>query len=507
MNLQKIVNFIMRQQPTAIKLHRTLVRLQAINPEHGGQGEELKARWIEEWLLNNGLCHIQRFDSLDERVPLGLRPNLVVHYNPTRSDKTLWVVCHMDTVAAGELSLWQSDPFTLRIDGDFLYGRGVEDSNQAIVSMLILFDALKTTQIKPPMGLGMICVSAGLTDHTKGISYVLEKNPNLFSTNDFIVVLDYGNAEGSYIQLAEKKSAWLKVSIEGQEDHAGYEINSNPFEAGALLISEIKRKFNTLNQQNPSFSPPVSTIAPTHCETSCTGLNHIPNRFTFYLDIRLNPEYSLESVMKRLMFITNKIEKNEKVKIICDFVEITPDVPATPEDAPVVVALKKALKTSLNVTPICVGVGGATLVSILRSTYLPVAVWSIQSSPKVRANERLSISGQINQTKVLANLLFSSSSENKTAKTKVKRKYTRRTVAKPLKKSKITDTEYNVSKLIGDGIKNDDIAIHLNISKNTVRTHIKSLYKKTGCQNRTELKAWYKKEQLLATPDNSSSEK
>lgn len=482
MRLLKALNFISHQQPLLIKLHRSLVSLQSINPEHGGKGEEQKANWLEDWLRDNGLCQIQRFDSLDERVPLKLRPNLVAHYNPNQSDITLWIVSHMDTVAVGERFLWQSDPFTLRIDGDFLYGRGVEDNNQAIVSTLLLFDMLKKTNIKPTIGLGMICVSAGLTDHTKGISYVLEKNMTLFSNNDLIIVPDYGNAEGSYIQIAEKKSAWLKVTIQGVEDHAGYEINCNAFEVGALFINQIHQKFASFNQKNSFYHPSIMTITPTHCEISCTGLNHIASHFIFYLDIRLHPEYSLEMVMKKLKALANKMEKKTQATINFDFVEITPDVPKTEKNAPVIKMLKKAIITELGIEPSYIGVGGTTLVSILRSTHLPVAVWSVQTGKKVRANERTSIQGQIKQTKILARLLFAKP-----------RNYITKQGATSDKEinDKITATELKVGTLISQKMSNDEICIFLGVTKNTVRSHIKSLYKKTGCQNRDELVKCY----------------
>ena len=46
---------------------------------------------------------------------------------------TLWTVGHMDVVPVGDLNLWSGDPFTLRVDGDTLIGRGVEDNHQGIV--------------------------------------------------------------------------------------------------------------------------------------------------------------------------------------------------------------------------------------------------------------------------------------------------------------------------------------------------------------------------------------
>ncbi len=51
----------------------------------------------------------------------------------------------------------------------------------------------------------------------------------------------------------------------------------------------------------------------------------------------------------------------------------------------------------------------------------------------------------------------------------------------------LTPTEFRVLKLIGQGRSNDEIASTLFISKNTVRSHIKSIYAKLDTHNRLQL--------------------
>jgi len=51
----------------------------------------------------------------------------------------------------------------------------------------------------------------------------------------------------------------------------------------------------------------------------------------------------------------------------------------------------------------------------------------------------------------------------------------------------LTPTEFQVLKLIGQGKSNDDIAAILFISKNTVRSHIKSIYAKLDTHSRLQL--------------------
>ncbi len=56
------------------------------------------------------------------------------------------VVAHVDVVPAGEG--WDSDPFTLRVDGDTVYGRGVADDKGALVAILHLLREFKAEKIK-----------------------------------------------------------------------------------------------------------------------------------------------------------------------------------------------------------------------------------------------------------------------------------------------------------------------------------------------------------------------
>ncbi len=50
--------------------------------------------------------------------------------------------------------------------------------------------------------------------------------------------------------------------------------------------------------------------------------------------------------------------------------------------------------------------------------------------------------------------------------------------------SKLTQSEQKIAEFIKDGYKNQDIADELNVSLNTIKTHIKSIYEKLGVKDR-----------------------
>ena len=118
-----------------VELQRQLVCRVALGPEVGGAGEADKAAFLAEVLESWGLT-VHSYPAPDDRVPGGTRPNLVA-YLPGKRPEKVWVLSHTDVVPPGDVSLWESDPFTLRVNGDRLYGRGTEDDHHGIVMSLM----------------------------------------------------------------------------------------------------------------------------------------------------------------------------------------------------------------------------------------------------------------------------------------------------------------------------------------------------------------------------------
>jgi DNA-binding NarL/FixJ family response regulator len=60
----------------------------------------------------------------------------------------------------------------------------------------------------------------------------------------------------------------------------------------------------------------------------------------------------------------------------------------------------------------------------------------------------------------------------------------------PAGQDELTSRELEVLKLLAIGRSNADIAMVLEISLNTVATHVRNILAKTGCANRTEAAAY-----------------
>ena len=119
-----------------VELETLLTSHPALAPENGGEGELEKAKALVDWLKKEGFAEnqIQEIDAPDSRVKSGVRPNVIVTIPGESDDFAGWVMAHLDVVPAGDLKLWHSDPWQVVEKDGKLYGRGVEDNQQGLVS-------------------------------------------------------------------------------------------------------------------------------------------------------------------------------------------------------------------------------------------------------------------------------------------------------------------------------------------------------------------------------------
>jgi acetylornithine deacetylase len=70
------------------------------------------------------------------------RPNVVGVRSGGGGGRSLLLNAHVDTVAGGDASAWDLDPFSGEVEGDLLYGRGSCDMKGGLVTHLVALDAL-----------------------------------------------------------------------------------------------------------------------------------------------------------------------------------------------------------------------------------------------------------------------------------------------------------------------------------------------------------------------------
>ncbi|MDP3427251.1 MAG: M20 family metallo-hydrolase [Humidesulfovibrio sp.] len=405
--LAEIHRYLEAQSQTVIDLQRALVAIPALGPMNGGPGEKDKSEFLKVYLRDMGFKEVREILAPDPAVPCGHRPNLVALVPGIDTSKTLWVISHTDIVPPGDLALWDSDPYNLKVDGDIIIGRGVEDNHQGIVCSLLVAKALLDQGHTPPMTYGVLLVADEETGSKYGLDYVVKHHADLFGPDDLFLVPDFGEPSSEMIEIAEKSMFWLKVVVEGKQCHASTpEAGINSLVAASALIVRIPELYQLFNRTDPLFNPPHSTFEPTKKEANVENINTIPGRDVFYVDCRVMPGYDLDEVLKAIQGFGHQVERDYGVRISYEFVQREQAAPPTPADSEVVTRLMRSIKSVFHNEPKLKGIGGGTVAAYLRRAGHKAAVWGTLMHNAHQPNERSSITNIIKDAKVMASMLF-----------------------------------------------------------------------------------------------------
>ncbi len=388
-----------------ISLQRELVSRVAVGPDQGGPGEAEKAGFLRGLLTGWGL-KVDNYPAPDPRVSGGERPNLVAFLPGERPEK-VWVLSHLDVVPPGDVNLWDSDPYTLRVDGDRLIGRGTEDDHHGIVASLMAVKALLDLGVTPSRTVGLALVSDEETGSGKGLDFLLKTQPHLFSPGDLIIVPDAGSPDSTLVEVAEKSILWLRFTLIGQQCHASRpQLGKNTLRAAAHAIVALEELHREFGAQNPLFDPPESPFAPPQKEANVGNINTIPGRDVFYLDCRVLPEYDPGQVKARAEAIAREAAGKFGVEVSIEAVQELKSPPATDPGAPVVKALVAAIREVYGREARPQGSGGGTVAAFFRQQQLPVAVWMTVSHTAHQPNEFCLLSNMLGDARVMAHVFL-----------------------------------------------------------------------------------------------------
>ncbi|MFA6318428.1 MAG: M20 family metallo-hydrolase [Elusimicrobiota bacterium] len=406
---QTILRNIEKSRDYAVELQRGLTAIPAISPLSGGEGEYDKAVWLESQLRKLKFDSIKRYDAPDRKAKKGIRPNIVARYKGERSDRTLWIMSHLDIVPPGERKLWKTDPYKLHVSGGKLYGRGVEDNQQAVVAGMVVAKAFMDAGLRPPIDLALLFVADEEVGSGFGADWLTRKHRSLFGKRDMFLVPDGGNMEGSLVEVAEKSIWWQKVVTKGAQCHASMpEAGKNAFRAASELVTLMGGLYKKFPKRDSLYRPSYSTFEPTKKEANVPNVNTIPGEDVFYLDSRVLPSYKLTSVAKELKAMARKVEAKHGVKISFEELQRGEAAPATDPKAEIVLKLVDSIKEVHGVRPKPQGIGGGTVAAFLRRLDLPAVVYSKIDESAHQPNEHCTLDFLIEDAKVFGLTLLRS---------------------------------------------------------------------------------------------------
>ena len=393
-------------EKNVVELETLLSAIPAFAPESGGVGEIEKCAALEKWLASHGINRFERHDSPDDRVPSGMRPNLVATIPGAKDEGRLWIMSHLDVVPEGDRSMWTGDPFKVTYQDGRLVGRGVEDNQQGLVGSVMAALALVEAGIVPPRTVKLLFVADEEVGSKHGIQYLL-KATTLFRSDDLFIVPDGGVADGSQIEVAEKNICWLKIITKGKQTHTAMpDKGSNAFLAAcdlALAINGLEKSVFTA--RDSLFDPDRSTVNPTKKEANVPNINTIPGDDVFYVDLRLLPQYSVDFALGEIEKLMRAGETRSRGACTYEIAQSN-ESKATKADATVVKMLAAAIGEVYGVTARPVGIGGGTVAAYLRKSGYDAVVWAKMEETAHQPNESALMENILGDAKVFLTMML-----------------------------------------------------------------------------------------------------
>ncbi|HYE81087.1 MAG TPA: M20 family metallo-hydrolase [Clostridia bacterium] len=399
MDIQNIMDSIEKKRSRMVEDIVKMSSIPSINPKFNGTGEYERMKWLMGVLDDYSIAY-EVYEVEDESVKEQKRLNIVVRLEGSeKTDDTLWFVSHMDTVAAGDIGAWNSDPFNPIIKSGKIYGRGVEDNGQAVICSLYTCLAMRENNIRPKCNVGFVFASDEETGSEFGLKALIKKG--IFKPNDEAIVPDAGCHDGSFIEIAEKSMYWVKFTVSGKEAHASMPhlgINASSIASHfAVELEDLLKSMFSL--KDDLFDPPYSTFEITQKYANVESPNVLPGKDVFVMDMRVLPQFKFDDIVTEIDKLAGKYEYKYKVKIAYEFTQKVVAPKPTPKDSKIVSRIYESI-SELGIKPRVGGIGGGTCAALLRDIGIPAVVWSTLDELAHQPNEYAVIDNLIRDTQV-----------------------------------------------------------------------------------------------------------
>lgn len=235
------------------------------------------AGWIKTYLAE----HATQVTVLPG--PEGDRSNLFATIGP--ADVPGYILSgHMDVVPAGEPQ-WSSAPFTLRRDGERLYGRGTTDMKGFLATVLAAVPALAELRLARPIHLAF---SYDEEVGCRGVPHMIARLPELCAKPLGVIV---GEPSGMRAVRGHKGKAAARVIINGRSGHSSRpDLGLNAIHAMAETLAAVVSEAERLTHGpfDPAFEPPYSSLQAGVIKGG-QSVNIIPDSCTLELEARAIP--------------------------------------------------------------------------------------------------------------------------------------------------------------------------------------------------------------------------
>lgn len=332
-----------------------LVAIDSVNPDlvPGAAGEGEIAQFVADWLTQAGIDVI-----IDEAAPG--RPNVVGIVRGTGGGKSIMLNAHTDVVGVAGMH----DPFTPRIEGNRLYGRGAFDMKGSLAACMVVMERVKALTLA-----GDVIFTAVVDEEYASIGTAsIAKQWRA----DAAIVTE---PTGLNLCIAHRGFVWLDVETAGVAAHG-----SRPH-LGVDAIAKMGKvlvEIEALDQQLRSGTAhPLLQTGSIHASLISGGqeLSSYPARCTLGVERRTIPGETPDIVEAQIQAILDRAAANDpqfqgtvRTTLVRDPFEIS-------EDAPIVQLLQEKIRSEIGHTPKIYGDTPWMDTAILAQASIPAVIF------------------------------------------------------------------------------------------------------------------------------------
>nr|WP_263324925.1 M20 family metallopeptidase [Neobacillus sp. Marseille-Q6967] len=277
---------------------QSLIQANSVNPE----GNEKRVAEVIQSYLKSSNLEIELDDLGNNRA------NIFVSYADTRNDdKYLVYSGHLDTVPTGMVE-WEHDPFSGKVIGNKIYGRGTTDMKSGVAAMILAMNFLERAGVKLNGKLQFVGTAGEEVDGF-GAKTVVQKGQI-----DKATALVVSEPSENQIFTAHKGCLWLEVITYGKTAHG-----SMP-DQGINAILTMNEFINRIQHYEFDYTPHPILGHPTLNIGTIEGgvkTNVVPDQCKLTLDIRTVPGQDTDVILKDIEYIIKKVsEGSYKINVI-----------------------------------------------------------------------------------------------------------------------------------------------------------------------------------------------
>lgn len=370
------------------ELIRFLRQLVATNSENPPGREGAVARLIADKLRSIG-CQVELQEVEGDRV------NVIVALEGERPEKLLFNG-HTDTVPAGNLELWDSDPWAAEIRDGKMYGLGSCDMKAGVASMIFAVQALVQSKVVRSRGLLFTAVI------DEEVNFLGTKA--LLSNDKLADCVMACISEPTSLRIGNRLKGAMEFSARtvGRSAHTGVAFN------GDNAIFKMGRYLEALREYNDGLAKVVSDPDLRHPTVNVgkiqggVGVTLVPDFCDVDFDRQVLPTELMELAEKEVRHLTDALNRDEGLGVEL-VLKQSFNTWTVSDGEEVVVRLSEAINDATGEESVFMGFNGYAEVELLSAAGIPSLLYGPGSIDVAHApNEFVPLDQVVKAAKVYA---------------------------------------------------------------------------------------------------------